>query len=172
MAAESLIAITGFMGVGKSSVARHLSQLLRVEKVDVDIAIEHEYGRTVSEIIGAEGLEKFRDIETTILAKIVAARPAILSLGGGTWTVAKNRDLIKLHGYTVIWLESSFDRCWLNIKFSRKDRPLAKSKVDTKRLFDEREKIYCLADWHFVVRADHTSYEVAQEIIEQLPALK
>ena len=172
MAYETLIAITGFMGVGKSSVARHLAQLLGADRVDLDIAIEHEHGATVAEIIAAQGLENFRKIESDTLQRILAnQRPPVLSLGGGTWTMDKNRQLIKATGYTVIWLESSFDRCWLNIKFSRKDRPLAKSKVETKRLFDEREKLYCLADWHFVVRPELTSYDVAQKIVEQLPAV-
>ena len=52
----------------------------------------------------------------------------IISLGGGTWTVPENREIIKQHGLTSIWLESSFEHCWYNIRASKKDRPLARNK--------------------------------------------
>src|SRR5258708_27560432 len=87
------IAITGFMGVGKSSVARHLSNLLSCRKVDLDGAIEEEQGRTVAEFIDAEGLDAYRNLESEVLKRELA-RPGsvILSLGGGTWTIPGNRE--------------------------------------------------------------------------------
>ena len=77
-------------------------------------------------------------------------------------------DLIKQHGYRSIWLESSFDHCWFNIRHSRKERPLARSKEDAKKLFDERQSLYCLADHHFIVRPEYSSYEIAHQLIEQI----
>lgn len=167
---KNLIALTGFMGVGKSSVARHLSQILGSDRIDLDAAIEEAVGRTIAELMDLEGEASFRTVETDILKQILnGTKPGILSLGGGTWTLPENRVLIKSNGYTVIWLESNFDHCWINIKFSRKDRPLGRNKEETRKLFDDRQRHYCLADWHFVVRPDHTSYEVARQIAEQLP---
>jgi shikimate kinase len=164
-----LLALTGFMGVGKSSVARHLSQLIETERVDLDTAIENGQGMTITEFIDHRGEEEFRLIETSTLKHVLTnSKPGVLSLGGGTWTIPENRQMIKSAGYNVIWLESTFDHCWINIKFSRKDRPLGRSKESTRKLFQERQLHYCLADWHFIVRPDHTSYEVAREIVEQL----
>ena len=169
MAKDIRIAITGFMGVGKSSVARHLSQMLRLKRVDLDAVIEKRDGRKIAEIIDTIGEAKYREIETANLRYVLAANDTrILSLGGGTWTIKQNRDLLKEHGFTSVWLEASFDHCWRNITFGRKDRPLARDKIVTRRLFDERQKVYCLAEWHFIVRPDLTSYEVARKMTEEI----
>lgn len=163
------IALTGFMGVGKSSVARHLSNQLKCHRLDLDIYIEQQERRKISEIIDTDGVDHYRVIETKNLEHALAHSTArIFSLGGGTWTVPANRQLLKDHGFTSVWLESTFEHCWLNISFSRKDRPLARNKEAALKLFDERQKVYCLADWHFIVRPGLTSYDVARTIADEI----
>lgn len=157
------------MGVGKSSVGRHLAQRVKTKRLDLDFFIEGEERRRIAEIIDAEGIESYRALETAYLRKLLTESDTrILSLGGGTWTVATNRKLLKASGYTSVWLESTFEHCWLNISFSKKDRPLARDKQSALRLFEERQKLYCLADWHFIVRPDYTSYDVARDIADQI----
>ena len=166
---EQKIVLTGFMGVGKSTVARHLAFLLGCERTDLDYYIESAQQRSIAEIIQVEGEKRFREIETENLRALLRENYApILSLGGGAWTIAENRRLIKNHNYTSVWLESTFDHCWQNIKFSRKERPLAASKVQTQRLFEEREKLYCLADWHFIIKPGFNSYDIANQIAEEV----
>jgi shikimate kinase len=163
------LALTGFMGVGKSSVARHLAHILKVHRADLDMLIEESEKRTVPDIIENDGIERYREIETENLKKAAGGGDVgILSLGGGAWTTEINRHVLKEHGYTTIWLESTFEHCWLNISFSHKNRPLARDKGQAERLFNERQKVYCLADWHFVVRPGYTSYDVARSIAEEL----
>lgn len=163
------IALTGFMGVGKSSVARHLAQMIRTRRIDLDHYIEQKEQRRIAEIIDSDGIDRYREIESECLTMALGEKNArILSLGGGTWTIPANRELLKSHGYTSVWLESTFEHCWLNISFSRKDRPLARNKADALKLFEERQKVYCLADWHFIVRSGFTSYEVAEKIAEEI----
>src|SRR5436853_1137057 len=150
MSTEVKIALTGFMGVGKSSVARHLEHLTGCRRADLDALIEYDLGRSIAEIIDGDGMEAFRNVETEALAKVVGQdHGCVLSLGGGTFTIAANRELIKRSGFTSVWLESSFDHCWYNIKYSRKERPLARDKDRARQLFDDRQRVYCLADWHF-----------------------
>lgn len=163
------IALTGFMGVGKSSVARHLSNILRCKRVDLDFFIETNEQRKIAEIIDRDGVETYRGIETRNLERFLEESSArILSLGGGTWTIPANRKMLTNKGFTSVWLESTFEHCWLNITFSRKDRPLARNKQAARKLFEERQKMYCLADWHFVVRSGLTSYDVAREIADEV----
>lgn len=169
MIREARIALTGFMGVGKTSVARHLSFLLRCDRVDLDTAIEENERRSIVEIIDAEGEAAYRAIETRNLRRVLEDnKTPILSLGGGTWTVPENRELIKQYGLTSIWLESSFEHCWYNIRSSKKERPLARNKRSARKLFEERQRLYCLADWHFIIKPESTSLDVARQIAEEI----
>lgn len=163
------VALTGFMGVGKSSVARHLANILKCQRLDLDAFIEKNTGRSIADIINTDGLPAYRVIETDNLRRALNENGCrILSLGGGTWTLPENRDLILAKGVVTVWLESSFEHCWTNISKSRKERPLAKNKDAARQLFDDRQGIYCLADWHFIVRPEFTSYAIAEQIAEQV----
>lgn len=157
------------MGVGKSTVARHLSFILKCEKIDLDTAIEENEHRKLAEILENDGEMRFRQMETENLRKILCSSGArIIALGGGAWTIKENRELIKQGNFITIWLESSFEHCWLNIVNSKRARPLAKNKRLARKLFDEREKLYCLADWHFIVKPDLTSFEIAKKIADEV----
>ncbi len=163
------IVLTGFMGVGKSSVARHVAHILGTRRVDLDTVLEESEGRSIAQIIDTDGEAAFREIETNHLKNVLSdPKFRVLSLGGGAWTTLANRDLIKQSGFVSVWLESTFEHCWLNIAFSRKDRPLARDKKNALKLFEERQKVYCLAEWHFVIRPDFTSYDVARQIVEEI----
>jgi shikimate kinase len=163
------IVLTGFMGVGKSSVARHLAYLLRCDQIDLDDYIVEQEKQQIAQILQTVGEQQFRRIETENLRRLLQANDVpVLSLGGGTWTIAENRRLIKKYDFTSVWLESSFEHCWQNIKFSKKERPLAKNKRQARNLFDEREKLYCLADWHFIIKPGFTSFDTAKLIAEEV----
>lgn len=162
------VVLTGFMGVGKSSVGRHLAQILKTERIDLDFFIEKNTKRKIAEIIDADGEAAYRALETANLRLLLDQSDAqVVSLGGGTWTLADNRELIKNKGFTSIWLESTFEHCWYNIKFSHKKRPLARDKQKARKLFEDRKKVYCLADWHFVIKAEYSSYDIAKLIHEE-----
>ena len=97
------IALTGFMGVGKTSVARHLASLMGCERLDLDAFIEVNEQRRIAEIIDSDGIDAYRRIETRCLKQALAKVNAkILSLGGGAWTVAENRELIRGQGVTSV----------------------------------------------------------------------
>ena len=169
MSSETRIVLTGFMGVGKSTVARFLASLLKCEKIDLDFVIEQAEKKPIAEIIHSGGLTRYRQIETENLLKILSNRDAqVIALGGGAWTIEENRRLIKERNFTTVWLESTFEHCWRNIKASKKERPLATSRRQTEQLFEERQRFYCLADWHFIIKPDLTSFEVAKKIAEEV----
>ncbi len=161
------------MGVGKSTVARFLSYLLKCRTVDLDFVIEASEKRKIADIILSDGILRFREIETENLQKVLLESDAlIIALGGGAWTIEENRRLIKSQNLTSIWLESTFQHCWRNISLSKRVRPLAPDKAQTRRLFDERRNFYCLADWHFIVKPELTSFEIAKQIAEEVFSMK
>jgi shikimate kinase len=159
------------MGVGKSSVARHLSRLTGRDLIDLDLFIEKRSGKKIASILVNEGEAALRVVEAECLRHVLEQTSIpILSLGGGTWTIPENRDLIRALGLTSVWLESTFEHCWTNIRKSRKKRPLAQNRAAALELFESRRAIYCLADWHFIVRPDLTSYDIARMIAEEIVA--
>lgn len=161
--------MTGFMGVGKSTVAKCLSQFLKIKHIDLDKFIESNENQPIREMIEEKGEDYFRDVETESLRQIIEETDfKIISLGGGAWIQERNRKLIKDHGCTTIWLESTFEHCWRNITTSKNVRPLIRDRTSTKKLFDERQKFYCLADWHFVVKPELTLFEIAKRIADEV----
>ena len=165
---EMTVALTGFMGVGKSTVARHLARMVGQVWLDLDFEIERIERRTVGEIVDQEGLSKFREMESSMLSQVLGeGKATIISLGGGTFASESNRKMLKKQKVTTIWLEATFEHCWANISSSYRDRPLARNRKEAKELFKEREGVYCLADWHFLIRPGSNSYAVAEQIAEQ-----
>ena len=65
-----IISLIGFMGCGKSSVGRRLSQLLCCPFIDLDNVIEEREGRTIAEIFATKGEAGFRQLESQALQDI------------------------------------------------------------------------------------------------------
>ena len=66
-----ILSLTGFMGCGKSSVGRKLSQLLCCRFMDLDGMIEAEAGKSIPEIFAEIGESGFREIEHRVLDRAV-----------------------------------------------------------------------------------------------------
>ena len=66
-----ILSITGFMGCGKSSVGRKLSQLLCCPFMDLDEMIEAEAGKSIPEIFAKIGESGFRQMEHRVLDRAV-----------------------------------------------------------------------------------------------------
>jgi shikimate kinase len=163
------IVFTGFMGVGKSTVARHLGFMLKTKRIDLDRFIEESEKCTVAEIIEQQSEAVFREIESRALAAALESSDAkIISLGGGTWAFERNRKMIREKKCLTIWLNAPFEHCWRNIQRSKNRRPLLRNRENASQLYEDRQKVYCLADWHFVIHPDQTSLDVARQIIEEI----
>jgi Shikimate kinase len=138
------IVILGFMGCGKTTVARELARRLEVEAVDLDSFVSDREGRSPAEIIAADGEPAFREIETVALNEVLTTKAGrVIALGGGTWTVPANRTLIALHDCTTIWLDPPFDLCWQRISSSSSDtvRPLAPDRETAHSRYQTRPRI-------------------------------
>ena len=140
------IVITGFMGCGKSNIARALAFKRNVVMVDLDHWITRHTGRNPAQLINEEGERAFRVIETNALRELLESGEAgVIALGGGAWIEEANRELIDQYGCTSIWLDTPFEICWERIVASEEDRPLGRTREEAQARYDRRRPIYALA---------------------------
>ncbi len=155
------IVITGFMGCGKTRVARELARRLNLAMVDLDESITQRLGRTPAQLIIEDGEAAFRAIESEVLRELLDTRAAdVIALGGGAWIEESNRDLIDQYGCLSVWLDAPFEVCWGRIEASGDDRPLGKTREQAAALYERRRPVYELAKLHIQVESDGTIEEL------------
>lgn len=98
----------GFMGAGKTSVARKLARTCGIASIDVDTYLERREGKRVKELFAEVGEEGFRAIETDVLRELAAKEPLLVSCGGGVVLRPENRALLAEKGY-VVYLQVTAD---------------------------------------------------------------
>ena len=163
---EKRLVLIGFMGSGKSSCGRILSKWMRIPLIDTDKQIEQEAGKSVSRIFEEDGEERFRQLETETLQRLIEKKGSyIFSVGGGTPLRPENRELLKKLG-TVIYLKASPESVWERVR-GNTSRPLLQKenpKEEILSLMEARKDIYPLAA-ELEVETDHkAAREVAEEV--------
>lgn len=164
------IFVTGFMGAGKTSTAAALARALDSSMLDLDQFITEREGRSVSSIIDESGMDYFREAETRALrAALEDERERVVALGGGTWTMERNRDLIAAHGGFTVWLDAPFELCWQRIAQTGSVRPLARERERALELFNSRRALYSQAALRVQVSEGKSIDEIVSEISKALP---
>jgi shikimate kinase len=93
--------LVGFMGAGKTTVSRRVSEQLARPWIDLDSQIEASTGRSVREIFEDAGEEAFRRLETEELSRLTDANPSVVACGGGVVVRDENRAMLKDLGLVV-----------------------------------------------------------------------
>ena len=94
--------LLGFMGTGKTSVGRLLSQRLSWKFLDLDDLIEEREGLKIAEIFSQKGEPYFRDLETKILKEVAQKSKLIVACGGGVVLKEENLSLIENSGIGTV----------------------------------------------------------------------
>jgi shikimate kinase len=159
------IVITGFMGCGKTEVARTLARRFNLALVDLDQRIAEQHGRTAAQLIVEEGEPAFRAIETETLRELLQEGAAgVIALGGGAWITAANREIIQQHQGVSVWLDTPFELCWQRIESSPQERPLGRTRAQAEQLYGERRAVYQLAAIHLPVLPHETTAELVARL--------
>jgi shikimate kinase len=160
-----LIALTGYMGSGKSTVGALLADALGCPFIDLDEVIVKKAGRTIPEIFEADGERGFRRLEKQALEKTVARyaeSTAVLSLGGGTVTIPGAVQLLQ-EKTLCIYLAAGAEALSARIEGQADARPLAREHF-AERLA-ERLPLYAAAAHVTIDTEGLTPEEVTDEII-------
>ena len=154
--------LVGFMGAGKTTVARVLGRRIGWRAEDIDHRIEARERRTVSAIFAREGEPYFRQAERAVLHELLPERNVVIATGGGTFVDPDNRALMLSDG-AVAWLDVPLARVVDRIPVDGR-RPLASDRAQMEQLYERRQAAYMLA--HTRVDASRPVDEVVERLLE------
>lgn len=162
------IVLTGFMGTGKTSVAKQLSNMLGMKVVDMDTEIEKTQGMSINEVFGKHGEHYFRDAETEMAQTVSTMEHVIISTGGGVVLRPENIEYLRKNGVVICLMASP--ETILKRTSSSDERPLLK--VDDPlgkitEMLEMRKPFYNNADL-MIDTEEKSPRQVAEEIIEDL----
>ncbi len=95
------IIFVGFMGTGKSLVAKRLAKRLGRRFVDTDACIEHEADMSIAQIFATEGEAAFRQRERQAIARACQEKEMVIATGGGAIIDKANARTMKASGPVV-----------------------------------------------------------------------
>ncbi len=158
-----ILALTGMMGSGKTTVGRLVTDALGCPFLDLDELIARKAGKGIPDIFASEGEAAFRLLEGKVLKETVkkyAQTTAVLAIGGGTVTVPGAVKLLQ-EQTTCVWLQVSEVEALARLS-GAKDRPLA---GEWAALLEARAQLYAAAA-HVTLDTDGAAPEaLADEII-------
>ena len=164
------IALIGFMGTGKSSVARLVGEQLRFEFLDTDELIEARAGKSITEIFAQNGESAFRQLERQLVADgagLIGDYRTVIATGGGLPVDPANLDQLRQHAL-VICLWASPDKIFERVH-NQSHRPLLQDpdpRAKIRALLTAREPFYRQAD--VLLNSEFRSIrEVAQQVVNQ-----
>lgn len=160
------IYLVGPMGAGKTTVGRHLAELLGREFLDSDHEIERRTGATIPWIFEKEGELGFRGRETNVLDDLTSRHHLVLATGGGAVTQAENRNYLKTRG-VVIYLFTPVE-LQLQRTYRDKNRPLLQVENPEQRLRDllnTRDPLYREVAHHIIETNQGAARDLAQQIL-------
>jgi shikimate kinase len=163
------VILIGPMGSGKTTVGQLVAEKLGISFRDTDLIIEHEQGKSISDIFLENGEEFFRSLEKKVLRSELLSDGTVLALGGGAPISIDAQSALRAIASPVIYLDISLSTVAPRIGFNR-DRPLLLNnpRGQWQTLMQARRPIYeAIAD--FVIDVDEkTESEVANLILEKL----
>jgi shikimate kinase len=162
------IALTGFMGSGKSAAGILVAEKLGKQFVETDYLIEMRCGKTIPQIFQEQGEISFREMEIEVIKEIAGKDNQVIACGGGVVLNSINIDRLKQNA-VVIWLTASAGTISRRTGLNGELRPVLKQVKSLKELRDlmqYRKPFYVKAADLKVDTSRLNIHEVAEQIIE------
>ena len=154
--------LVGFMGAGKTTVARALGRRLGWPVEDIDERIEARERRSVAAIFAQNGESYFRQQERQALSELLPQRQIVIATGGGTFAEPDNRALMLADG-AVVWLDIPLPRVLERVPADGR-RPLASDRTQMEQLYARRRLTY--AEAHLRIDGTEPVPDVVARLLE------
>jgi len=148
------IYLVGYMGVGKSTIARKLSAQLNWDVLDLDHVFETRYKISIPDFFKRYDEALFRKLERSLLQETESFERTIISTGGGTPCYYDNMDWMNSNGLTV-YLSMSAAGLTNRLIHAKKKRPVIIGKTEqnlrafVKKHLQQRAIFYSQSAIHF-----------------------
>ena len=162
------IAIVGFMGTGKTTIAKLLANKLKRPYVDLDDQIETKEGMLILDIFSQKGEAYFRKAEKAVVSQISSGNNFVIACGGGVVLDEDNIKNLKKNGF-IICLEATPEVILSRTK-DYKHRPLLNvddPSLKITELLEKRRSCYAKADYSLDT-SDLSVQEVVAHILSCL----
>jgi shikimate kinase / 3-dehydroquinate synthase len=162
--------LTGFMGAGKTTVGRLVSERLGLPFVDLDVVVEEREGRDIPAIFAEAGEDGFRCAETDALASLSRHPDAVVACGGGVVLRDENRALLKRMG-RVFYLAVTAKEALARVGDAT-GRPLLEGEAGrmATTLLDARQALYVSVADESIDTIGRTPGQVADAIVALVTA--
>jgi len=163
------IIFIGFMGAGKSTVAKLVSGILAWRFIELDDLILQNSGfSSISEIFELKGESHFRQLENTLCKSLAAEEKCVISCGGGVVENPENITILKSTGDIIVFLSATFDVIQARLSGDT-SRPLFQNIERAKELFEKRLNKYTAVADLIVETSSLSPDQIAGEVIGKLP---
>jgi len=137
---RSSLVFVGFMGAGKSTLAKEAARLSGAgAAADSDSILEAAWGKRIEEIFETEGEAAFRAREQQVVCDLLGrADGGTIALGGGAVLTPEAQAALRRH--VVVLCEITPATAWS--RASGRGRPLARDRAAFDALYRERLAIY------------------------------
>lgn len=163
------IVLIGFMGSGKSTIAKYLGTMFAMDVIEMDQVIARREGMSISAIFETHGEQYFRDAETSLLIELQSKENVVVSCGGGTPLRERNVAEMKKNGKVVL-LDARPETIYERVKDNH-DRPLIENNKNVPfiaGLMEKRRGKYTAAA-DIIIQTDKKSrLQICEELVHHL----
>jgi shikimate kinase len=167
---KTSIALIGFMGTGKTSVAKVLAKKLDKKYVELDDIIVKKAGKSIPEIFSREGEARFRELEIAATSNIANRKNVIIACGGGVVLNKININRLEKEN-VIIYLTASPAEIFKRTSQEKGVRPLLNVNdrlSQIKKMLKIRRPLYRRAADMTINTSGLTIASVADKIINEL----
>src|SRR5438552_1464675 len=145
---QSIVALVGLRGAGKSTIGKSLAKQLGMRFLELDSLIEKEANLSLGELFSLHGEAYYKRLAYDILLKLLAQdEPIVIATGGSVVTDPETWQLLKRRTYTV-WVKATPEDHWKRVLGQGDTRPMANrtsAMAELRSILSQRAPLYAEA---------------------------